>query len=155
MRASASVLLGVHATLLILSLPMVAFMMLGSLWEGGDLALKHRLLSWGLLSFVVAIVAIVVLFMAVAAVGAGRASALPVTLSATLAVLVLAAGWAWVWQGDLLAGGVTLAFWLLLTLPAVVALVLLARVERGGLRPGRAAPARRESAADRRQPPSP
>lgn len=124
-RAFASVLLGLEAAVLLLSLPLVLFMVLASGWEGGDQAAKHRLQDWGLLSLPVGLVAVVLLGVAVVSVTRERPSR-GLLAAAVGAVLVLAAGWAYVWAGDMARPGI-LGMWLALTLVPVVAVALVRR----------------------------
>lgn len=125
LRGVAGLLLGGHGVLLLLSLPVLGLMVLGSLWEGGDEALKHRLVAWGPVSGAGSLAAGVLLICAATAVL--RASSGERSLVAVCCCLLVAlgAGWAWVFQGSLLREPSTLGMWALLTLPGLAAGLLV------------------------------
>jgi hypothetical protein len=124
LRGCAAVLLGFHASVLFLAIPVLVLMLLGSLWEGGDEGLKHRLLAWGPVSGLGNVVVGVLLISAAVAVlrdSPERRSLLTICAGALIA---LGAGWAWVYQDLLLTDPSTLGDWALLTLPGMVAVPL-------------------------------
>lgn len=129
LRRCAGVLLCTHAILLFLALPVLALMLLGSLWEGGDEALKHRLLAWGLVSGVGNLGAGVLLICAAMAVlrdSSGERSLLAICACVLVA---LGAGWVWVFQGNLLSDPSMLGMWALLTLPGPAAALVVRAAE--------------------------
>lgn len=148
-RWGAGLLLGVHAAILFVALPVLALVFLLSLFEGGDVALKHRLLVWAPVAGLGNVVTGVLLCSAAVAVFRnapdGR-TRLPITSGLLLG---LAVGWAWVWQSELLTVPSVLALWVVLTGPSLVAHALVQASE--GLRPHIAAP-RAEHQDDRHGP---
>ena len=129
-RWGSGLLLGVHAALLFVALPLLALVLLFSLFEGGDVALKHRLLVWAPVAGLGNVVTGVLLGSAAVALSRnardGRAQ-LPIT-SALL--LGLAAGWAWVWQRELVTEPSVLGLWIVMTGPGLVAHALVQASER-------------------------
>lgn len=120
-RGVATFLLGAHGAMLLGTVPLLALMVLSSLWEGGDEALKQRLQAWGPVSGFGNLVAAVLLCSAAVAVHR-RSSDTRTFLAVTVAlVLALAAGWAWVWQRVLLTDPSQLMIWLVLTCPGPLA----------------------------------
>lgn len=123
-RILSSVLFALNGALLVVGLPAVGFMVLGSGWEGGDQALKHRIAEWGILSWPIELLAAALLIWTASSV-ARRSSGIGMLLAVDSALLVvLAAGWAWVFQGLLLADLSMLAVWTALSLPGLVAAVM-------------------------------
>lgn len=123
-RILSSVLFALNGALLVVCLPAVGFMVLGSGWEGGDQALKHRIAEWGILSWPIELLAAALLIWTASSV-ARRSSGIGMLLAVDSALLVvLAAGWAWVFQGLLLADLSMLAVWTALSLPGLVAAVM-------------------------------
>lgn len=128
-RILSSVLFALNGALLVVCLPAVGFMVLGSGWEGGDQALKHRIAEWGILSWPIELLAAALLIWTASSV-ARRSSGIGMLLAVDSALLVvLAAGWAWVFQGLLLADLSMLAVWTALSLPGIAA-ALFTRLSR-------------------------
>jgi hypothetical protein len=121
LRRLAGVLLGVDGILLFVAIPVIGLMLLGSLWEGGDEALKHRLLAWGLVSVAGNVAAGVLLICASSAVLRDSPGARSLVATCAVVLVVLGAGWAWVFQGVLVSDSSQLGLWALLTLPGLVA----------------------------------
>lgn len=130
LRWGSGLLLGVHAAILFVALPVLALVFLFSMFEGGDVALKHRLLVWAPVAGLGNVVTGVLLGSAAAAVFRntrdGR-TLLPLTSGLLLG---LAAGWAWVWQRELLTDPSVLGLWIVLTVPGLVAHALVEASER-------------------------
>ncbi len=126
----AAVLLGLHAVMLFLSVPLAAFLILSSGWEGGDPAFEHRLLAWGPIALLVAMVTGVLLI--VAAVTVRRADTTSRGLLGVSSALLagLGAGWAWVWRSALWSDATMLAWWAALTLPGIIAAALILTASR-------------------------
>ena len=120
----ATVLLGVHGVMLLATLPLIGLMVLSSLWEGGDVALKHRLQAWGPVAGFGNLCAGVLLCCAAVVVHRRSADGRTFLAVTTGLVLALSAGWVWVWQRELLTDPSQLAVWLALTCPGPVAAAL-------------------------------
>src|SRR3954447_9526998 len=95
-RLTCTALLGVHACMLCLGSLATLLMLLLSMFEGGDVAWKHRLQTWGPLALVLQLVTIALLLVAAVAVAGDRPTGPIRTWMAALLVLVLAGGWGWV-----------------------------------------------------------
>ncbi len=123
-RYAAGLLLAAQGVLMLAALPVVAIMFLGSLWEGGDTDMKHRLLGWGLFAGMGNLAGAVLFGMAAAAVLRHKAGQRVTLLACATLLAVLALGWAWVFQGHLVSDLSTLGPWALLTLPGLVGSVM-------------------------------
>ncbi len=121
---AAGVLLAVQAVLMLAALPVVAIMFLGSLWEGGDTDMKHRLLVWGLFAGLGNVAGVVLFGMAAAAVLRHKAGQRATAKACAILLVVLAVGWAWVFQGHLVSDLPTFGQWALLTLPGLLGSVI-------------------------------
>ncbi len=123
-RRVAGLLLTAQAAMMLAAVPVIAVMFMGSLWEGGDAALKHRLLGWAMFAVLGNLIGVVLLGVAVAALLRGRSARRATAATCATLVTVLAAGWAWVYQGYLLSDPATLGEVALFTLPGLVGSVL-------------------------------
>lgn len=122
-RYSAALLLVVQAALLLAALPVIAMMLLGSLWEGGDTGLKHRILAWCLFAVIGNLAGVVAFCVATFAVVRRRSGRRAAAACAVL-LTVLSSGWAWVFQGYLVSELSILGQWALLTLPGLLGSVI-------------------------------
>lgn len=123
-RYAAGLLLAVQGVLMLAALPVVAIMFLGSLWEGGDTDMKHRLLGWGLFAGMGNLAGAVLFGMAAAAVLRRKPGQRPTALACAILLAVLAVGWAWVFGGHLVSDPSALGPWALLTLPGLFGSVM-------------------------------
>jgi hypothetical protein len=99
-------------------------MFLGSLWEGGDTDMKHRLLGWGLFAGLGNLAGVVLFGLAAAAVLRHQAGQRATAKACAILLVVLASGWAWVYQGHLVSDPSTFGQWALLTLPGLLGSVM-------------------------------
>ncbi|MGN6088329.1 MAG: hypothetical protein ACTHNT_03450, partial [Actinomycetales bacterium] len=111
-------LMALHAALLALVVPVIALLVIGSLWEGGDEARKHRLQVWAPFAVLGNVAGAVLLTLGAVALARRPPAALP--RGTALLLAALAAGWAFVYQSELLHDGGTLALWLAWTVPGLV-----------------------------------
>ncbi len=128
-RQLATALLVFEAVALGLSLPIQLFLLLWLGWEGGDEALKHRLLEALPMLGLGGLLAAVLSGMGASVVWRDTRESPPLVASAAGLVAVLGLGWAVALQGTLvdpLLG----PLWLVMTVPAPVALALLLFVRR-------------------------
>jgi hypothetical protein len=106
-------------------------MLLLSLFEGGDVAWKHRLQVWAPLALVVQLGAMVLLLVAAVAVAGDRPTGPSRTWAAAGLVLVLAGGWGWVGvphlPGSHNDSRSLVLIWLTWTIPAIIAAGLVGR----------------------------
>jgi hypothetical protein len=130
-RGVATFLLGTHAVLLVITLPVVLLVLLFSLWEGGDEAMKQRLHLWAPLDLLATVPVVVLLGCAAWAVRRRSPDSRTFLALATGGALALGAGWAWVGQRQLVTDPSLLGTWLVLTLPGPLAAAL---VHLGGRR---------------------
>lgn len=121
---AAGLLLAVQAVLMLVALPAVAIMFLGSLWEGGDTDMKHRLLGWGLFAGLGNMAGVALFGMAAAAVLRHKAGQRSTAMACATLLAVLALGWAWVFQRHLISDLSTFGPWALLTLPGLLGSVM-------------------------------
>lgn len=123
-RVVASVLLALQAALLVAAVPGVALMMLGSMWEGGDEAFKHRILDWGIEASLGNVVAVVLLVIGATWVARDARSALPLLTATSVLLAGLGVVWILVLRQTLTDPG-WLGLWAALTLPCAVATALV------------------------------
>jgi cation transport ATPase len=119
-RHAAGLLLAVQAVLMLGALPVVALMFLGSLWEGGDTDMKHRLLGWALFAVLGNLAGTALFGMAATAAFRHKAERRATAMACAILLAVLASGWAWVFQGQLVSDLPTLEEWALLTVPGLL-----------------------------------
>lgn len=139
-RQSATWLLVFETVVLGLSLPIQFFLLLWLGWEGGDEALKHRLLDALPLLGMGGLVAAVLCGISAFALSRETHESTPLAASAAGLVGLLGLGWVAALQGTLvdpLLGTV----WVVMTSPAPAALVLL-HVVRRRVRPADGSPPR-------------
>jgi len=139
-RQAAVALLVLLGTLLGLSLPVQMLMFVSLGWEGGDEALKQRMIDAVPLLGLGGLLAAVLCGLGAAAVWRDSPTGIrPATAAAGLVVL-LGAGWAVVLQGALL-GPPLAPVWVLMTMPAPLGLAL-SHVVRRTVRPASGSPPR-------------
>lgn len=121
------VLQWLHGAALLLAVPVIAFSLLWSGWEGGDQDMKHRLQAWAGFGIYGNLAAAVALGVAGWLLLKRAAVAPRAVMVATALLAFLGAGWAWVERADLWADPATLGLWLALTGfgPAVAAVSLM------------------------------
>ena len=128
-RQSATALLVLESVLLGVSLPIQLLLLLSLGWEGGDEAVKHRLLGLLPLLGMGALVTGVVAAVAASSVWRLAGEAMAMTAVAAVLTVLLGIGWLAGLRGavvDPMLGPV----WLVLTVPSPAALALLLAVRR-------------------------
>lgn len=123
-RGSAVALLWTQAVLQVVTVPVLVLAFLFSLFEGGDLAAKHRFQAWAPVSGIGNLLCAVVLAGTAIAIRRHSESRGLLALACGLP-LGLGLGWLWVLQGQLLSDPSGLGVWAAETLPAVLAVALL------------------------------
>jgi hypothetical protein len=139
-RQAAVALLVLEATLLGLSLPVQLLMFVSLGWEGGDEALKQRMIDAVPLLGLGGLLAAVLCGLGASAVWRDTREAITLATAAAGLVVLLGAGWAVVLQGALL-GAPLAPVWVVMTAPAPMALAL-SHVVRRTVRPASGSPPR-------------
>jgi hypothetical protein len=129
-RQVATGLLGAQALMFLVSLPALVLLLFGAAWEGGDEQLKQRIISWVPTAGLGALAAALLLVFATFSVARDARDAPPLVAIGGVLAVGLSVGWVWVWRSALLTDPVWLIVWVLMTLPAPAAWLLLRRVRR-------------------------
>jgi hypothetical protein len=131
-RQVAVALLATQGVVLGLSLPVQGLMFLSLGWEGGDEALKHRMLAAMPVLGLGVMAAVVLAFLAAPAVWQGSPDALWLTGATALLVLVLGGGWLATLRTSF-ADPVLGPIWAVMTAPAPLAGLLARRLRAGSM----------------------
>ena len=123
-RGAACALLVLGAVVCFGSLLLVGAAVFGSLWEGGDQALKHRILMYGPFGGLANFGAGVLLCAAAAPVAAGRAAAWTLLKTCAGVLVALTAGWALILGSAFVTDAVDAFAWLLFVAPAPLAALI-------------------------------